>query len=145
VTDNIKTTAELIEEAKAKRANASHERIAKHNEAFDAAYLKALESASDEVVFIVVDIPNVGKTLHKFGEGAKHAEFKRHLNIPNKPVEMGPCKTYACHTVVFPDPFEFKKLCEKYNPQGFETAALKVARAMQPKDDAEGESSATDA
>jgi hypothetical protein len=46
---------------------------------------------------------------------------------------------------VWPSALEFKALCEKYNPQGFETAALKVAKAMLPKDETEGESSATDA
>lgn len=133
-----------IKEAETKRAVATAERIAKHNEALQAAYLKLLETADESTVFVVVDIPNVGNTVHKYGEGAKHAEFKRHLNAPNKAVEMGPCKTYSCHTVVFPPPLQFKELCEKYNPQGFETAALKVVKAMQPKDDAEGESSATE-
>lgn len=134
-----------IEEAKAKRAAAAKARIDAHNEAVATAYKKLLDSADESTVFVEVNIPNVGMTVHKFGEGAKHAEFKRHLNAPNKPVEMGPCKTYSCHTVVIPEPLKFKELCEKYNPQGFETSALKVAKAMQPKDEAEGESSATDA
>lgn len=134
-----------LEEAKAKRAGVEKARIAAHNEAFAAAYLKKLESAEDADAFVEVDIPRVGKCLFKFPEQAQHALFKRHLNVPNKPVEMGPCKTYAVHCVVFPEPVKFKELCEKYNVQGFETAALKVAMAMQPKDNAEGESSATDA
>lgn len=134
-----------IKETKAKREAATKARIDAHNEMVAVAYDKLLNSAEEGVVFVEVDIPNVGMTVHKFGEGAKHAEFKRHLNVPGKPIEMGPCKTYSCHTVVIPEPLKFKELCEKYNPQGFETSALKVAKAMQPKDEAEGESSATDA
>lgn len=140
-----KSMDELLAEAKAKRAGAEKARIDAHNEAFAAAYLKLLEHCDESAAFVEVDIPRVGKCLFKFPEQAQHALFKRHLNVPNKPVEMGPCKTYAVHCVVFPEPVKFKELCEKYNVQGFETASLKVAMAMQPKDDAEGESSATDA
>ncbi len=134
-----------LEEALAKRTNADKERIAKHNEAFAVAYLKELEKGDDSTSFVVVDIPRIGKCLHKFGDQAKHAEFKRHANMPNKPLEMGPCKTYSCHTAVFPPPLDFKALCEKYNVQGFETAALAVLVAMRPKDQEEGESSAAEA
>lgn len=134
-----------IAEAKAKRAAATKARIDAHNEAFSAAYKKLLDSADESIVFIEVNIPNVGMTVHKFGVGANHAEFKRHANAPNKPLEMGPCKTYSCHTAVWPEPVKFKELCEKYNVQGFETAAMAVLIAMRPKDAAEGESSATEA
>lgn len=134
-----------LAEAKAKRADVEKARVDAHNEAFSAAYLKLLEHCDESTAFVDVNIPRVGKCLFKFPDQAQHALFKRHLNIPNKPVEMGPCKTYAVHCAVFPEPAKFKELCEKYNVQGFETAALKVARAMQPKDDAEGESSATEA
>lgn len=134
-----------LEEAKAKRAGAEKARIDAHNEAFAAAYLKKLEGTEEAEAFVEAEIPRVGKCLFKFPDQPQHALFKRHLNIPNKPVEMGPCKTYAVHCAVFPEPAKFKELCEKYNVQGFETAALKVARAMLPRDDAEGESSATDA
>lgn len=137
--------AKQLEEAKAKRAGAEKTRVETHNAAFVAAYLKKLEGADDSDAFVEVEIPRVGKCLFKFPDAAQHALFKRHLNVPNKPVEMGPCKTYSVHCAVFPEPAKFKELCEKYNVQGFETAALKVARAMQPKDAAEGESSATDA
>ena len=141
----IKSITEQLEEAKAKRAGAEKARIAAHNEAFAAAYLKKLESAEDADAFTEVDIPRVGKCLFKFPDGPRHAEFKRHANIPNKPLEMGPCKTYSVHCAVFPEPAKFKEACEKYNVQGFETAALKINAAMRPRDDAEGESSATDA
>ena len=137
--------AKQLEEAKAKRAGAEKTRIEAHNTAFAAAYLKKLEGADESDAFVEVDIPRVGKCLFRFPDAAQHALFKRHLNVPNKPVEMGPCKTYAVHCAVCPEPVKFKELCEKYNVQGFETAALKVARAMQPTDEVEGESSATDA
>jgi hypothetical protein len=140
-----KTPTELLAEAVAKRANAEKTRIAAHNEAFATAYLKAIETSDESVSFVVVEIPKVGKTLHRFGDGPKHAEFKRHANAPNKPLEMGPCKTYSCHTAVWPEPLKFKELCEKYNVQGFETSAMAVLMAMRPKDAAEGESSATEA
>lgn len=140
-----KSMDELIAEAKAKRAYSEKARIDEHNAAFGATYLKKLESADDSEAFVEVDIPRVGKCLFRFPERNQHALFKRHLNIPNKPVEMGPCVTYAVHCAVFPEAAKFKELCEKYNVQGFETAALKVARAMQPKDEVEGESSATGA
>ncbi len=140
-----KTSQELLEEAKTKRANVEKARIDAHNAAFDAAYTKALETSDESISFVEVNIPKVGKTLHKFADQAKHAEFKRHANTPGKPIEMGPCKTYSCHTAVFPPPVQFKELCEKYNVQGFETAASAVLIAMTPKDAAEGESSATDA
>ena len=134
-----------LEEAKAKRANAEKTRTEAHNAAFAAAYLKKLESADEAEAFVEVDIPRVGKCLFKFPDGPRHAEFKRHANLPGKPLEMGPCKTYAVHCAVFPEPVKFKELCEKYNVQGFETAALSIFKAMRPKDEAEGESSATDA
>jgi hypothetical protein len=134
-----------LEEAKTKRANADKERIAKHNEAFAAAYLKELEKGDDSTAFVEVDIPKIGKCLLKFPEKEKHALFKRHANAPGKPLEMGPCVTYSIHCAVFPPPAQFKELCEKYNVQGFETAALSVFKAMRPKDEEEGESSATEA
>lgn len=143
--DKPKTTAELLEEAKAKRANAEKERIAKHNEAFAAAYLKELEKSDDSTAFVEVEIPRVGKCLFEFPEKNQHALFKRHANAPGKPLEMGPCVTYSVHCALFPPAAQFKELCEKYNVQGFETAALKVFGAMRPKDDEEGESSATGA
>jgi hypothetical protein len=133
-----------LEEAKAKRANAEKARIDTHNEAFEAAYLKKLESADDAEAFVEAEIPRVGKCLFKFPDGPQHALFKRHANAPGKPIEMGPCKTYASQCAVFPEPVKFKELCEKYNVQGFETAALKIFAAMRPKDETEGESSATD-
>lgn len=139
------TPAELLAIALDRRANAEQNRINAHNESFTAAYLKAIETHDESIAFVVVDIPRVGKTLHKFPAGPQHAEFKRHANKPNTPLEMGPCKTYSCHTAVFPEPVRFKELCEKYNVQGFETAALAVFKAMRPKDTEEGESSATDA
>jgi hypothetical protein len=140
-----KTTAELLEEAKATRANSTRERIEKHNAAFADAYLKALNNADDGAAFVEAAIPNIGKCLFTYGKGPQHTEFKRHVNQPGKPLELGPCKTYSCHNAVFPPPREFKELGEKYNAQAFEIAALKIHNAMQPKDEAEGESSATGA
>ncbi len=134
-----------LEEAKAKRANAEKERIEKHNAAFAEAYLKALNSSDDETSFVEVDIPKIGKCLFKFGKGPQHTEFKRHANMPGKPLEIGPCKTYSVHNAIFPAPAQFKELGEKYNAQAFEIAALKIHKAMQPKDESEGESSATEA
>ena len=133
-----------LEEAKAKRGNAEKTRIEAHNAAFATAYLKLLETSDESVSFVEVNIPKVGKCLFKYPEQARHAEFKRHANAPGKPLEMGPCKTYASNCAVFPAPVVFKELCEKYNVQGFETAALAINIAMRPKDEAEGESSATD-
>jgi hypothetical protein len=140
-----KSASELLEEAKAKRAIATQERIEKHNAAFVDAYLKALNNADDGASFVEKEIPNLGKCLFTYGKGPQHTEFKRHVNTPGKPLELGPCKTYSCHHAVFPPPKEFKELGEKYNVQAFEIAALAIHKAMQPKDEAEGESSATEA
>lgn len=134
-----------LEEAKAKRANAEKARIETHNKAFEAAYLKKLETADDAEAFVEIDIPRVGKCLFRFPEQAKHALFRRHANKPNTPLELGPCVTYSAGCALFPEPVKFRELCEKYNPQGFETAALKIFLAMKGKDEEEGESSATDA
>jgi hypothetical protein len=139
------TTLELLDLAKSKRANAEKERIEKHNEAFAVAYLKALETSAEETSFVEVEIPKVGKCLFKFPDKARHAEFKRHANAPGKALEMGPCVTYSTNCCVFPGPVPFKDICDKYNVQGFEIAALKIFHEMAPKDKAEGESSATEA
>ena len=145
IEDKPRSMDELLAEAKAKRADAEKTRIEAHNVAFAAAYLKKLEGADESDAFVEVEIPRVGKCLFRFPDQPQHAQFKRHLNDPNKPIEMGPCKTYAVHCAIFPEPVKFKELCEKYNVQGFETSAVAVAKAMMPKDKAEGESSATDA
>ena len=93
--------AKQLEEAKAKRAGAEKTRVETHNAAFVAAYLKKLEGADDSDAFVEVD-PARREMPFKFPDAAQHALFKRHLNVPNKPVEMGPCKTYSVHCAVFP-------------------------------------------
>jgi hypothetical protein len=136
--DKPKTTAELLEEAKAKRANAETERIAQHNAAFDAFYLNALASDDGSTSYVVKSIPKIGKCLATFAAKPDHALFKRAVNVRDKPLEMSTCVTYSTKCVIFPAPKKFAELCDKYNVQGYEIMALGIHAAMQSEDEDEG-------
>jgi hypothetical protein len=127
-----------LKEAKEKKAAHDAERIEKHNAAFVEAYLKALDNADDGASFVEVNIPKVGKCLFKFPSRPDHAAFKREVNVREKPLELSTCTTYSTKCVVFPPPIQFKEMCDKYNVQGFEIAALRIHREMQEKDEEEG-------
>lgn len=107
--------------------------IEKHNEGFYLAYEKALDEHGDRLV--VVDVEKVGKCLFKFGGRADHAAF---VGAIHKSMDMGPCVTYSCKCVLYPEPLKFRELLDKVNPEGFVKAALRIKIAMQGEDDEEG-------
>ncbi len=126
VTSSIDDLKKAIAEKKAAKAAPAREAAEKHEAAYLAALLSALDTY-DEGELVTVDVPRVGKCLLRFAGRPDHAQFTKQIH---EKIEVAPCLTFAVKCAVFPSPIEFKALLEAKNPEGFVTCALAVKNAM---------------